>query len=34
MMIRDVEVYGGLLAAQRRADLAGIDPGFLAQLRK
>ena len=34
MMIRDVEVYGGLLAAQRRADLVGIDPGFLAQLRK
>ena len=34
MMIRDVEVYGGLLAAQRRADLAGTDPGFLAQLRK
>ena len=34
MMIRDVEVYGGLLAAQRRADLAGTDLGFLAQLRK
>ena len=34
MMIRDVEVYGGLLTAQRRADLAGTDPGFLAQLRK
>lgn len=34
MMIRDVQVYGGLLAAQRRADLAGTDPGFLAQLRK
>jgi NAD(P)H-dependent FMN reductase len=34
MMIRDVHLYGGLLAAQRRADLAGTDPGFLAQLRK
>ena len=34
MMICDVQVYGGLLAAQRRADLAGTDPGFLAQLRK
>ena len=34
MMIRDVEVYGGLLAAQRRVDLTGTDPGFLAQLRK
>jgi FMN reductase len=34
MMIRDVEVYGRLLAAQRRADLAGNEPGFLARLRK
>ena len=34
MMIRDVQVYGGLIAAQRRADLAGTDPTFLAQLRK
>jgi FMN reductase len=34
MMTRDVQVYGGLLATQRRADLAGIDPSFLAQLRK
>jgi FMN reductase len=34
MMIRDVHLYGGLLAAQRRADLAGTGPGFLAQLRK
>ena len=34
MMMRDVQVYGGLLAAQRRADLAGTSPTFLAQLRK
>jgi NAD(P)H-dependent FMN reductase len=34
MMIRDVRVYGGLLAAQRRVDLAGKEPGFMARLRK
>ncbi len=34
MLAHDVHVYGGLLAAQRRADLAGTDPGFLARLRK
>ena len=34
MMIRDVRVYGGLLAQQRRADLAGMEPGFLARHRK
>jgi NAD(P)H-dependent FMN reductase len=34
MMIRDVQVYGGLIASQRRADLAGTDATFLAQLRK
>ena len=34
MMIRDVQVYGGLIAAQRRADLAGTDATFLAKLRK
>ncbi len=33
MMIRDVRTYGGLLASQRRADLAGTEPGFLARLR-
>lgn len=33
MMIRDVRVYGALLARQRRADLAGTDPGFLAKVR-
>ncbi len=34
MLIRDTRVYGELLARQRRADLAGMDPGFLARLRK
>jgi FMN reductase len=34
MMIRDVRVYGELLARQRRADLAGTGPGFLARHRK
>lgn len=33
MLVRDVRVYGGLLAQQRRADLAGSEPGFLAKLR-
>jgi NAD(P)H-dependent FMN reductase len=33
MMIRDVRVYGELLGRQRRADLAGNDPGFLARHR-
>ena len=34
MMARDVRVYGGLLAQQRQADLAGSDPGFMARHRK
>ncbi len=34
MFVRDVRVYGTLLAEQRRKDLAGTDPGFLARLRK
>ena len=34
MLVRDVRVYGALLAWQRRTDLAGNDPGFLARLRK
>ena len=34
MMIADIQVYGQLLATQRRADLAGTDATFLAQLRK
>ena len=33
MMTRDVAVYGRLLAAQRRADLASKGPGFMARLR-
>tara|TARA_B100001939_G_scaffold297801_1_gene272473 strand:- start:272 stop:862 length:591 start_codon:yes stop_codon:yes gene_type:complete len=33
MMVRDVQVYGSVLAAQRAADLAGTDPTFMAQLR-
>jgi FMN reductase len=34
MLVRDVRVYGELLARQRRHDLAGKEPGFLAKLRK
>ena len=34
MFVRDVHVYGGLLAEQRRRDLNGTEPGFLARLRK
>lgn len=34
MMMRDVRVYGELLARQRRADLAGTEPCFMARLRK
>jgi len=34
MLVSDVKTYGGLLAEQRRTDLAGNDPGFMARLRK
>jgi FMN reductase len=34
MFVRDVHVYGAVLAAQRRADLAGNDPGLMARHRK
>jgi NAD(P)H-dependent FMN reductase len=34
MLVRDLRVYGGLLARQRGADLAGTEPGFLARHRK
>ncbi len=34
MFARDLRVYGELLAGQRRSDLAGNDPGFMARLRK
>jgi NAD(P)H-dependent FMN reductase len=33
LMTRDIAVYGRLLAAQRRADLASKEPGFMARLR-
>lgn len=34
MMARDLDVYGRLLADQRRADLGGSDIGFMARYRK
>jgi FMN reductase len=34
MFVRDVQVYGTLLAQQRRADLAATGPGFMEKLRK
>jgi NAD(P)H-dependent FMN reductase len=34
MLVRDARVYGQLLARQRRADLTGTEPGFLARHRK
>jgi FMN reductase len=34
MLVRDIRVYGELLSEQRRSDLAGNGPGFLARLRK
>lgn len=34
MLVRDTRVYGSLLAGQRREDLAGKEPGFLARHRK
>jgi len=34
MMAHDLRVYGQLLATQRRADLVGSDPGFLAKHRQ
>jgi FMN reductase len=34
MMVRDARAYGQILANQRRADLAGADPGFMARHRK
>jgi len=33
MLIRDARVYGQILAKQRRLDLIGADPGFLARHR-
>ena len=34
MMVRDTRVYGEILAKQRRADLAGKEPGFMARHRR
>jgi FMN reductase len=34
MMVRDVRIYGELLGRQRRADLVGNEPGFLAKHRE
>lgn len=34
MFARDIRVYGELLARQRHADLAGVEPGFLARHRR
>jgi FMN reductase len=34
MFARDVRVYGKLLAEQRRSDVAGTEPGYLARHRK
>jgi FMN reductase len=34
MFVRDVRVYGALLARQRHADLTGKEPGFMAKHRK
>lgn len=34
MMVRDARVYGNLIASQRRADLGGKEPGFMARHRK
>jgi FMN reductase len=34
MMLRDTRVYGQALARQRRADLAGTEPGFMARHRE
>ncbi len=31
MLVRDARIYGELLARQRRMDLAGTEPGFLAR---
>ena len=33
MLVRDMRVYGEILARQRRADLKGTDQCFLARLR-
>ena len=34
MLQNDIQTYGRILSAQRKADLTGTHPGFLARLRK
>jgi len=34
MFVRDVRVYGALIAQQRRADLTATEPGFMARHRQ
>src|SRR3954467_2604666 len=34
MLIRDARVYGTVIARQRKADLAGSEPGFMAKHRR
>jgi NAD(P)H-dependent FMN reductase len=34
MLVRDLRVYGDILSQQRRTDLAGTEPGFLARHRR
>jgi NAD(P)H-dependent FMN reductase len=34
MLAHDIRVYGEVIAKQRRADLAGTEPGFMARHRK
>jgi FMN reductase len=34
MLVQDIQTYGTLLARQRRADLKGATPGFLARYRR
>jgi FMN reductase len=34
MLVHDVRVYGEVLGRQRRADLVGAEPGFMARHRK
>jgi NAD(P)H-dependent FMN reductase len=34
MMVRDLRVYGGIIAAQRRADLVSTEASFLARYRR
>ena len=33
MLVRDLHIYGALIAEQRRADLKSTEPGFMARFR-